>query len=161
MWSTYYYLFQFWPKDSTTHTALNYTERFPVKCMLQQRMIRKYHDDDHYLNAIFKYARGYAVSIRDTRSFVCTDEKHKIFMGEPNFLLAALPRGRRVLVGNNESFEVGYHDFSTISFIPTVILVNDIPERVDKSWYRGKACVGIKISANCIAKCNRSCQCLN
>ena len=28
-----------------------------------------------------------------------------------------------------------------------MILVNDIPERVDKSWYRGKACVGIKISA--------------
>ena len=28
-----------------------------------------------------------------------------------------------------------------------MILVNDIPERVDESWYRGKACVGIKISA--------------
>ena len=28
-----------------------------------------------------------------------------------------------------------------------MILVNDIPERVDKSWYRGKVCVGIKISA--------------
>ena len=59
----------------------------------------------------------------------------------------ALPRGRRVLVGNNESFQEDNHYFSTISLIPTVILVNDIPERVDESWYRGKACVGIKISA--------------
>ena len=90
--------------------------------MLQQRMIRKSHDDDHYANAIFKYAREYAVSIRDICSFVCTDN--------------------RVLVGNNESFQVRDHDFSTISLIPTVILVNDTPERVDELWYREKACVG-------------------
>ena len=96
---------------------------------------------------IFKYAREYAVRIRDICSFVCTDDKHKISMSEPNFPLEALPRGRRVLVANNESFQVGDHDFSTTSFIPTVILVNDIPERVDKSWYRGKACVSINISA--------------
>ena len=112
-----WFKFQFWPKDSTTHTALNYTGRFPVKYMLQQRMIRKSHDDDHYANAIFKYAREYAVSIRDICSFVCTNDKHKISMGEPNFPLAALPRGRRVLKGKNESFQVGDHDFSTISLI--------------------------------------------
>ena len=122
-------------------------ERFPVKYMLQQRMIRKAHDDDHYANAIFKYACEYALSIRSICSFVCTDDKHKISMGEPNFPLAALPGGRLVLVANNKSFQVGNHDFSTISLIPTVILVNDIPERVDKSWCPGKVCVGIKISA--------------
>ena len=72
---------------------------------------------------------------------------NEISMGELNFPLAALPHGRRVLVANNESFQVGDHDFSTISLILTVILINDIPERVDKSWYHGKACVGIKISA--------------
>ena len=59
-----------------------------------------------------------------------------------NFPFAALPRGRRVLVGNSESFQVRDHDFSTIFLIPTVILVNDTPERVDESWYREKACVG-------------------
>ena len=121
-----WFKFQFWPKDSTTRTALNYTGRFPVKYMLQQRMIRKSHDDDHYANAIFKYAREYAVSIRDICSFVCTDDKNKISIGEPNFPLAALIRGRRVLVGNNESFQVGDHDFSTIILFPTVIFVIDI-----------------------------------
>ena len=110
-------------------------------------MIKRFHDDDHYANAIFQYAREYAVSIRDICSFVCTDDKHKISMSEPNFPLAAVPRGRWVLDGNNESFQVYGHDFSTISLIPTVILVSDIPERIDESWYRGKACVGIKISA--------------
>ena len=89
-------------------------------------------DDDHYANAVFKYAREYAVSIRGICSFVCTDDKHKISMGQPNFPLGALPRGRRVLVEINESFQVGDHDFTTISLISTVILVNDIPERLDK-----------------------------
>ena len=73
-----WFKFQFWSKDSTTHTALNYTGRFPVKYMLQQRMIRKSHDNNHYAHAIFKYAREYAVSTRDICSFVCTDNKYKI-----------------------------------------------------------------------------------
>ena len=30
---------------------------------------------------------------------------------------------------------------------PAVILINDIPESIEKSWYRGKACVGIKMTA--------------
>ena len=52
-----------------------------------------------------------------------------------------------MLVARNEAFQVGDHDFSTISLIPTVILINDIPESLEKSWYRGKACVGIKMTA--------------
>ena len=52
-----------------------------------------------------------------------------------------------MLVARNEAFQVGDHDFSTISLIPTVILINDIPESIEKSWYRGKACVGIKMTA--------------
>ena len=87
---------------------------------------------------------------------------NKISMGEPNFPLAALPRGRRVLVANNKSFQVGNHDFSTISLISTVILVNDIPERVDKSWYPGKACVGIKsLLLICLLHCEMQQKLLN
>ena len=117
-----WFKFQFWPKDSTTHLALNCMGCFPVKYMLQQRMIRKAHDDDHYTNAIFKYAREYAVSIRDICSLVCTDDKHKISMGEPNFLLAALPRGRRVLAANRVSRirNLGTHFFvHLITFLHT------------------------------------------
>ena len=91
-------------------------------------MIRKAHDNDHYANAILKYACKYAVSITDICSFVCY---------EPNFPLTKLPSGRRV----------GDHDSSTISLILTVILISYIPEYIDKSWNPGKACVGIEISA--------------
>ena len=104
---------------------------------MQQRMVRKVQDNYHYANAIFKYARQYAVNVGDLRSFIFSDDKHKISVGEPGFPLSALPRRRRVLVGLNQTYQVGDHDFSTVSLIPTVILLNDIPEKVDGSWYRG------------------------
>ena len=110
-----WFKFQFWLKDLTTHSALNYTGCFPVKYMLQQRMVRKSHDDDHFTNALFKYAREYAINIRDICCFICTDDKHKIDVGEPNFPLAPVPRGKRVLVACHEAFQLGDHDFSTIS----------------------------------------------
>ena len=58
-----WFKFQFRPKDSTTHMALNYLDCFPAKYMLQQRMIRKAHDDNLYANAIFKYARESAETL--------------------------------------------------------------------------------------------------
>ena len=109
-------------------------------------MVRKAHYD-HYANVIFKYARQYAVNVQDLCSFICTDDKHKISVGEPGFPLSVLPHGRRVLVGLNEKYQVGDHDFSTVSLIPTVILLNDIPEEVDGSWYHGKPMVSLKITA--------------
>ena len=130
-----------------THTILNYIRRFPVKYMVQQRMIRKTHDYNHYTNTIFKYACEYAVNVRDICSFICRDHKHKISMGESSFPLAAVPRGRQVLAAKTESFQMGDHNFPTISLISTVILVNNIPESADKSWYCGRPYVGIKNTA--------------
>ena len=70
-------------------------------------------------------------------------------MGEPGCPMAALPRGRRVLVGNNQIFQVADHDFSNLSLIPTVILVNEIGESVDNSWNCGQPNVLVKITAIC------------
>ena len=100
-------------------------------------MVRESHDDDHYANAIYKYAWQYAIDIRELAYFICTDE--------PGFPLSVLPRVRRVLVGKNEVYQVGDHDFSTI-LIATVILLNTIPETVDGSLYQGKPMVSLKIS---------------
>ena len=98
-----WFKFHLWPKDFTTHSALNYTGCFSVKYIMQQRIVKKSHDDNHYANAIYKYARQYAIDIRDLTSFICTDDKHEILLGEPGFLLSALPCGRRVLVGKKLS----------------------------------------------------------
>ena len=85
------------------------------------------------MNALFKYAWEYAINIRDICCFICTDDKHKIDVGESNFPLARVSQGKRGLAARNEAFQVGGHDFSTISLIPTAILINDIPESIEKS----------------------------
>ena len=80
-------------------------------------------------------------------AMVCVDDKHKISVGEPGIPKASVPLGCRVLVGRNEVFQVADHDFSKLSLIPTTILVNEIPESVDGSWYRGNLYVGVKLTA--------------
>lgn len=88
--------------------------------------------------------RDYAVKYRDMSVFVCIDDKHRIKVGEPSFPLAAVERGREVIVALNETMCVGDHDFSKFSLIPSVILVVDIPSTVQESWYTGDVYIGIK-----------------
>ena len=45
------------------------------------------------------------------------------------------------------SFEVGDHDFTKFSIVPSVILVNDIPTEITGSWYSGKVFYALKESA--------------
>ena len=65
-------------------------------------------------------------------------------VGEPGFPLAAVERGREVIVSLNETFCVGDHDFSKFSLIPSVTLLVDIPVTMTGSWYRGQVHIGIK-----------------
>ena len=136
---------QLWPKDATTHSALNYMSQF----MIQQCMARKAHDDVHYAGSVYKFAREYAVSICDLVSFICTNNKHKISVGEPGFPVATLPCGHRVLAGKNEVFQVADCDFSNLSLIPTVILINHISESIEDSWYRGPRRTKRFVKNNC------------
>ena len=78
-------------------------------------------------------------------AFIFTEAQHKILVGEPDTPLPALPRGKGVLVDAGEYFQVA--DYSLVSIMPTVILLNDIPEEIDGSWYKGKPLVGLKITA--------------
>ena len=112
--------------------------------MIQQRQFQKHHPDQHYAAAIFRYQREYACIFRENSSFLSIDDKHRIKIGEPNFPVAAAERGRRVAVRMTKSFEVGDHDFTKFSLIPSVCLVITIPETVSDSWYRGRVFVGIK-----------------
>ena len=45
--------------------------------MIQQRMARKAHDDIHYAEAVYKYAKEYAVSIHNLVTFICTNNSIK------------------------------------------------------------------------------------
>ena len=44
---------QFWPKNPTTKTALQFTGKLDVKFMVQARQLRKWHIDAHYCASLF------------------------------------------------------------------------------------------------------------
>ena len=142
-----WFRFQFWPKNPYTHSALNYTGRLAIRYMVQQRNIRKFSEDDHYCNALYKYAREIAIRFKDFTAFISTDDKNKIKVGEPDCPIAAVTRGKKVLVAHGHVVQAADHDFSSITLTPTVVLLNDVPNTVDDSWYRGQPFVYIKITA--------------
>lgn len=76
--------------------------------------------------------------------FVSIDDKHRIKVGEPGYPVAAVEHGKEVIVSLNETFVVGDHDFTKISLIPSVVLMVNIPDKFEGSWYEGKVCVGFK-----------------
>ena len=78
---------------------------------------------------------------------VCIDDKHRLKVGEPGFPVAAAERERKVLVRAGTTFEVGDHDFTKFSIIPSVSLLVDIPDTISQSWYRGQVFVGYKDAA--------------
>lgn len=61
-----------------------------------------------------------------------------------DFPIAAVDRGREVIVSLKETFCVGDHDFSKFSLIPSVILLIDIANSMEESWYTGEVHIGIK-----------------
>ena len=92
---------------------------------------------------------------RENVVMVSADAKCKVSRGEPGTPIAAVTRGKRVIVGMNESFQVTYHDFSKISLIPdgTLIQVVPSPDEDDTSgaiktelgaWHSGQVFYSIK-----------------
>lgn len=139
---------QFWPKNPTNKAALQYTGKLDVKFMIQLRQLRKSHEDSHYCAAIFRYLKEFTIRFREHCSLFFLDDKHKCKVGEPGLPMAAVERGKKVVVSTNgKQFTVADHDFTKFSIIPSVTVVCDIPESIDMSFYRGQVLVGVKDSA--------------
>lgn len=136
--------YQFWPKDPSKRSASQYTGRLKVKHMVQARQLRKFHDDAHYASALYRYLRSFSVKYSSVCTFASLDDKHHCKVGEPNHPVAAVERGKSVLVSLKKSFFVSDHDFTRFSLIPSVVLVVDIPNSPDESFLRGQVLVGLK-----------------
>lgn len=61
--------------------------------------------------------------------------------------MAAVERGRKVIVRAGTTFEVGDHNFTKFSIVPSVTLIVDIPKDIHESWYRGQVMVGFEDAA--------------
>ena len=134
----------FAPRNPRAKVAHHYRGRLQVKHAVQKRLFRKSHPDEHYCAALFRYQRELAVKYRELSTFICIDDKHRIKVGEPGYPVAAVERGRQVIVSQTEEFVVADHDFTRFSIIPSVVLQVNIPEQFEGSWYHGKVMVGLK-----------------
>ena len=115
-----------------------------MKFMVQSRQFRHTHIDSHYASALFRYEREFAIRYRHFTIFICQDDKHTIKVGEPGCPVAAVDRGKAVLVGLNEKLVVGDHDFTRFSITPSVNFEIDIPEKIEDAFYHGRVYVGLK-----------------
>ena len=129
---------QFAPASLSSHTALRYTGKLEVKRQVQQRQFRKSHPDSHYAACLYRYQREYVIKVRDYAVFVCLDDKHKIKVGEPESPVAAVQRGRQVIVPTQARLQASDHDFTKFGIIPSVALLVDIPDEISGSWYHGE-----------------------
>ena len=136
---------QFWPKNPTSKTALQYTGRLDVKFMIQPRQLRKEHVDSHYCAALFRYLKEFSIMFRDCCSLLFMDDKHRCKVGEPGLPVAAVERGKQVVVSTSgQKFAVADHDFTKFAIIPSVTVLCDVPQSIEESFYRGQVFVGIK-----------------
>ena len=103
--------------------------------------------DAYYASAVFRYEKEFAVKFKDFTTFVCQHDKHTVKVGEPGYPVAAVERGKQVLVGLNQRMEVGDHDSTKFSLSPSVSFVVNIPDDMDGSFYTGHIHVGLKENA--------------
>uniref|UniRef100_UPI00358E6566 uncharacterized protein n=1 Tax=Myxine glutinosa TaxID=7769 RepID=UPI00358E6566 len=138
---------QFWPRRPCAKTASRYTGKLKIKYMIQARQFRSNHVDAHYASALFRYEKEFSIKFRDYACFVSMDDKHTVKVGEPNCPVAAVERGKEVLVSMGKTLAVSDHDFTRLSLSPSVSLLIDIPETIEETFHRGRVFVILKENA--------------
>lgn len=107
----------FSPRNPRMKVAQHYQGRLKVKHVVQKRLFRKSHPDEHYCATLSRYQHELAVKYRNLSTFICIDHKYRIILGEPGYPVAAAERGRQVIVSQTETFAVADHDFTRFSII--------------------------------------------
>ena len=116
--------------------SLNYTGKLGIKYMAQSRQPSHEHVDQHYCAALILMLKVFCVKHRQCVTLVDLDGKHACKVGEPNYPVAAVDRGGKVLVAENTVFVLGDHDFTKAELIQSVTLLVDIPESATASCYK-------------------------
>ena len=118
-----WFLMQFWPTTQSALKILHHTGRFKVCRMVQARLLRKNNPDTHYAKPVQKFLKQRAIKNRNNVAFFSANAKCKVSVGETGFPVAAVARGKKVVVDVNETFRVADHDFSKLSFIQDAYLL--------------------------------------
>ena len=95
----------------------------------------------------FKYARQIANRFNEHSTFISNNNKNKIKVRKPDYPISAVRRAKNIWVRNKYAGQLAGHNFSSMTIIPTVALMNGIPPNVDDSCYRGHPPVILKMTA--------------
>ena len=88
--------------------------------MIQPRQLRKEHIDSHYCAALFRYLKEFSIFFCDHCQFLFMDDTNRCKIGEPGLPVAAVERGKRVVVSTaGKKFAVADHDFTKFAIIPS------------------------------------------
>ena len=77
---------------------------------------------------MFRNEKEFAIKFCNIINLVFLDDKHHCKVGEPGFSVAAVERGKKVVVSKNTTFAVADHNFTKTGIIPSVAMICDIPE---------------------------------
>ena len=135
----------FYPSNPHTRTAVNYTGRFQVKRVVQQRLLRAQHEDSSYAAHQFNLMKHMAVKYREYSCFICVDDKAVVPIGEPNRAVSTGVRAHnRSLVCSTQNVVALDHDFHIFGIVPSVLFHVEIPEVVEDGFYSGEVHVTLK-----------------
>ena len=93
----------------------------------------KNNDSGTNVENVYNADSHYTLRPIESVAFASVDAQCKVPVGEPGFPIASVLRGKSVIVGTNEVYKVGDHDFSKFSLVPDAILLHDLPtnEQID------------------------------
>ena len=96
---------------------------------------------------LFRNLKSWCVVNRINCWLVCMDDKAKIPIGDPGSPEAATQHMNRALSTNKVTLEASDHNYHSCNLTPSVnLLIKDIPESPNESFYTGQPWVGIKDS---------------
>lgn len=124
--------FVWWPVWLVTHF---------VSFIFQTRQLRASHPDAHFCAAEFRYLRERASSLKVVfMTFI--DDKAKIPLGEPGMPVSTAVRARATLTPTSTESNALDHDVNTKGKLtPTIMLMPEIPQDFEDSWYQGSTTV--------------------
>src|SRR5581483_5887777 len=100
--------------------------------------------DNHYVSAIFRYLKELAIKFKDYSWLIFLDDKYRCKIEEPGHPVVTIEHEKQVVVTTHETFAVSDYDFTKYSLISSVMMICDIPNNIEGSFYRGQVNIGLK-----------------
>ena len=140
----------FCPTNAWLETSTAYKCKFELSSKLMSRSAHHDHPDSEYAARVFKHLRHLAIELKQLGIHVVlvfVDDKCSAKCGEPGDAVAATERNKRVITNAAMAAIASMHDFAKFKINPSVLLLADIPDDINLSFYISWS--SIRVSQRC------------